>query len=84
METVNIPVDPPLGLLISMALRYDHSLGDRSYYTHNIQPFSKITWERKMNDTINLMRQVYEEVSGNGFYKPELEEKYTSILKDNE
>lgn len=71
----NLPKDPPIGLLISMAIRYDHGLAIPEYY-NSIGMDESGRWK----STLIIMRQLYEEVSGNGFYKPELEEKYKSYL----
>jgi len=65
-----IPKDPPEGLLLSMAIRYDHGLGVEDYYD---QPMflnmdDHASHARKLESTIGKMRQLYEEVAGKGFY----------------
>jgi hypothetical protein len=63
---------------MSMALRYDHGLGCPGYYdqpifqTHEFSP----SHAQRLESTIGTMRQIYEEVSGYGFYKPEKEAEY--------
>lgn len=62
-----LPKTPPDALLHSMAIRYDHALGCDGYYD---------TWpdaeegehERRYQAAITTMRQLYEEVSGYGFF----------------
>lgn len=54
-DTVAVPVNPPEGLLASMAMRWDHSFGLQDERTRT---FMKLQ-----------MYQVYEEVVGRGFYQ---------------
>lgn len=74
---VSLPKDPPPGLLMSMALRYDHSLGCPGYYDDEIYTCRGISHKQRLEGTLTIMRQLYEEVAGYGFYKPELEGKYS-------
>ena len=67
----NLPQEPPEGLLMSMALRYDHALGCPGYYD---QPFIKernlgATHEQILNSTLGTMAKLYDEVAGYWFYK---------------
>ena len=63
-----LPKTPPDGLLHSMAIRYDHGLGLPGYYD-TFPDTDEGAHERKYQATIRIMSQLYEEVSGYGFYK---------------
>lgn len=80
-ELPRIPAAPTPGLLMSMALRYDHGLGCPGYYDQ-LAAFSgntsQPTHEQRLKATLSTMRQLHEEVSGRGFYRPELEEAYAA------
>lgn len=63
-------VEPPEGVLESMAIRYDHGLAVPGYYD---QPMftngcSEVTHQDRLESTIRIMRQLREEAVGNGFY----------------
>jgi len=76
----SLPKEPPKELLMSMALRWDHALGRPGYYD---QPFIKqasVTHKMKLDSTLVLMRKLYEEVAGYGFYKPENKEQYSELF----
>lgn len=75
-----VPAEPPPGLLMSMALRYDHGLGCPGYYDSAIFASSGITHAKRLDATLRTMRQLWEEVSGNGFYRPEKEAEYADML----
>jgi hypothetical protein len=61
-----LPVEPPAGLLYSMALRYRHDFGlDRD--PDQIIGCGCTPDEREA--TLRVMRQLYEEISGHGFFK---------------
>lgn len=76
-----LPKEPPPGLLMSMAIRYDHSLGLPGYYDQKMfQPLST-THAEKLEATLAIMRQIYEEVSGHGFWSPEKEQLYKERLE---
>lgn len=68
--------EPSLGLLMSMAIRYDHGLGVPGYYDQ--QPFagSGPTHAQRLASTISTMRQLYEEASGHGFYSESRDADY--------
>lgn len=76
-----IPKKPTDGMLMSMAIRSDHGLGLPGYYDSPLFG-GKITHQQRLDSTISSMRQLYEEVAGEGFYNPNLEEDYKR-LKDN-
>lgn len=65
-----LPIEPPEGLLHSMAIRYDHGLAIPQYYDQLSchQSTSDGAHEDNYNHTITLMRQLYEEVAGHGFF----------------
>ena len=69
-----LPKEPPPGLLMSMAIRYDHGLGCPGYYDQ--MKFDGQTHAQRLEATLRTMRQLYEEVSGYGFYTPEKEAEY--------
>ena len=66
---VIIPKIPSEGLLVSMAMRWDHSFGFNQSYTPH---------ERR--SLMRSMGQIYQEVSGQGFYNPEKENRYVNII----
>lgn len=80
-----LPKDPPPGLLMSMAMRYDHALGMPGYYDElNLMmnaPTGTPTHAERLDATLRTMRQLYEEVSGNGFYSPEKEAWYAEAAR---
>lgn len=57
---MNLPQNPPDGLLWNMALRYDHGLGCDGYY--DIINNESGYHERRVQSTLRQMRQLYEEV----------------------
>jgi hypothetical protein len=63
------PVDPSPGLLMSMAIRYDHALGLPGYYDGALFSGSGVTHAQRLESTLRTMRQLWEEVVGQGFYK---------------
>ena len=67
-EFTPLPKDPPQGLLESMAVRYDHGLGCEGYYDQPLYD-SYPSHQEKWDSTLVTMRQLYEEVSGHGFYQ---------------
>lgn len=75
-----LPKEPPLALLISMAVRSDHGLGVPGYYDQAIFGGDGIGHARRLEAAIGTMRQLYEEVSGHGFYNPEREGFYLALL----
>ena len=77
---MNLPKDPPPGLLMSMAIRYDHALGCEGYYDQELFGNKPGEHQRRLEATLRTMRQLYEEVSGYGFYKPELETQYAKLV----
>jgi len=76
---VLISKTPPEELLISMAVRDDHGLGCPGYYDQAIFSGDGITHARRMEIRIADMRKVYEEVAGEGFYKPEYADRYRAM-----
>lgn len=60
-----LPKDPPAELLLSMALRFDHGLGLPGYYD---SLYGEGEHELRLQSTLAQMRQLYEEVSGYGFF----------------
>lgn len=77
-DVVTIPVNPTDGLLMSMALRYDHGLGLAGYYDQ-FPRWEGDTHEKRLAATISDMRKIHEEVVGTGFYRPEKEADYIAM-----
>lgn len=73
---MELPKEPPLGLLVSMAIRFDHGLGCGGYYDFLLGDGEH---DKRMNYTLGVMRQLYEEVNGHGFYSTEREEHYAKM-----
>ena len=64
-----LPKEPPPALLYSMAMRYRHDFG----LDHNDNsPMSAGCTPAEREAIILLMRQLYEEVAGYGFYQPKV------------
>lgn len=62
-----IPAEPPLELLVSMAVRFDHGFGLLSHRTQQMR--------------IGQMRQLYEEIAGTGFFHESRKAFYLGMLK---
>ncbi len=68
---VIVPREPTDELLKSMAIRYDHGLGIPGYYDENPitgEP-NEINHDARLKTVLGIMRQLHEEVVGEGFYK---------------
>lgn len=78
----DMPQEPPPGLLMSMAIRYDHGLGMPGYYD-SLNQCTSIpggpTHAQRLESTLRTMRQLYEEVSGYGFYSKAREAEYAAL-----
>jgi hypothetical protein len=83
-----LPKEPPPGLLMSMAIRYDHALGLPGYYDQ----MAAVWWmgttpspshAERLESTLRTMRQLYEEVAGHGFYSPEEEAEYAALAAEH-
>lgn len=70
---------PSPGLLMSMALRYDHGIGFPGYYDQDMFRIEGVTHAQRLSATLTTMRQLWEEVVGKGFYKPEKESEYVAM-----
>lgn len=81
--TPPLPEEPLPGLLMSMAIRYDHGLGCRGYYDHPMFTTNGITHQQRLESALRTMRQLYEEVAGFGFYTPEREAAYAAMIEGN-
>jgi hypothetical protein len=62
-----LPKEPPMELLVSMAMRVNHGFGLDDARSQEVQ--------------ISDMRKVYEEVSGHGFYSEEVKGRYSAMMK---
>jgi len=65
-DRITLPTVPPEGLLLSMAIRFDHGLGVQGYYDDPM--FGPPSHQKRLESTIRTMHQLYEEVSGSGFF----------------
>lgn len=82
-----LPKYPPPELLNSMMLRYDHALGCPGYYDQPIYSDSGLTHEQRKDSALRLMKQLYDEVAGNGFFrwkKQSFFEKLFSLFKKSQ
>lgn len=75
-ELQPLPEEPPMALLVSMAIRQDHGLGSQGYY----DMFGPGEHEKRFKLAIAEMRKIYEEVAGHGFYSVERESYYLSLV----
>jgi hypothetical protein len=73
-----VPVQPSTGLLVSMAMRWDHSFGLPAYDFGGIQ--MGYTPEMRASLLVS-MGQLHEEVVGTGFYRADREARYTGIVE---
>lgn len=63
----NLPKEPPRELLYSMAFRYRHDFGlDKD---PEAGPLQCGTTPEERESILRTMRELYEEVSGHGFYQ---------------
>lgn len=76
------------GLLISMAIRYDHSFGMEDWFA--ISAKNKRPLYEKQIDILDKVAEIYradgngdvqliEEMTGEGFYRPDLESSYVNM-----
>jgi hypothetical protein len=76
----DMPKEPPLGLLMSMAIRFDHGLGVPGYYDSEwFRRPGQPSHKQRVEATLTMMRQLYEEVSGHGFYSTAKEAEYAAL-----
>ena len=72
---------PPVGLLVSMAIRLDHGLGCPGYYDSPAFSASGLTHKRRLEAATSTARQLWEEVVGQGFYSPQREQYYAQLAQ---
>ena len=77
-----VPATPSQGRLMSMAIRYDHALGMPGYYDSIAQCPGEHA--RRVEGTLTWMRQLYEEATGQGFYRLELESRYVTLYQESQ
>jgi hypothetical protein len=65
---------------MSIAMRLDHGLGVPGYYDDPMFASSGLTHEQRLNAALADARRAYEEVTGQGFYKPEREAEYAALV----
>ena len=67
LATVVVPRRPPMARLVSMATRYRHDFGlDKDPSS----PLSAGLTDKERQVILEMMRQIYEEATGQGFYQP--------------
>lgn len=76
-DYVLVPVEPSDGLLMSMAIRYDHGLGMDCYYD---ALYGEGEQKKRLDAALRTMRQLHEEVVGKGFYSQERDAEYKAML----
>lgn len=77
-----LPKEPPIGLLMSMAIRYDHGLGCPGYYDQPMMQAlsaTPLTHAQRLQGVLTTMRQLYEEVAGYGFHSAERDADYAGL-----
>lgn len=74
-----VPKVPTPGLLMSMALRFDHALGCPGHYDQPPMSMFGVTHSQRLQATLQSMSKAHEEVVGAGFYRPDNEEHYASM-----
>ena len=69
---VVVPAKPTDECLHSMAVRYDHGLGMDGHYDNSIFDKSPTPHKhaQRLESTKRTMNQLYEEATGQGFYRP--------------
>ena len=67
-EVMRLPQNPPEGLLMSMAVRYDHGLGCPGYY----DMLGVGEHYKRQQTVLGVMSQLYEEIAGYGYYRGEV------------
>lgn len=72
------PAEPPPGLLMSMVIRMDHGLGVPGYYDQPMFGSDAPTHKQRLEAALVTARQMWEEVVGQGFYRPERESFYAA------
>lgn len=74
--------EPPPGLLMSMAIRMDHCLGVPGYYDsfEHTGGATVASHQQRLDAALATARQMWEEVTGRGFYRPEREAEYAERL----
>ena len=72
LSFVSVPLIPEAECIESMCLRYDHSFGFKKMLVETADPWRYETdeeFERRRDSIRNTMRQLYEEATGQGFFK---------------
>lgn len=64
---------------MSMAIRMDHGLGVPGHYDQPIFADSGLTHQQRLDGALRTARQMWEEVVGQGFYRPEKEAEYARL-----
>lgn len=79
-DRATFPLEPTDGLLMSMAMRFDHSIASPGLHDRINDLFpDSATHAQTLASTIATMRQLHEEVVGTGYYSPELEGFYAGL-----
>jgi hypothetical protein len=75
---VVVPKVPTPGLLMSIAIRLDHAIGMPGYYDQ-FSESSPGTHARRLELLLSDARRAHEEITGQGFYDPESEQRYANM-----
>ncbi len=79
--SVKIPEEPSEGILMSMAMRYDHALGFPGFYDQDLTRTPGVTHAQRLASALTTMRKLYEEVARRGFYQDDKECFYASTAQ---
>jgi hypothetical protein len=80
VDVAVVPRTPPVGLLISRAIRRDHGLGQRGFYDDPaLVAAGGATHLMRMESATRSMRQVHEEVVGRGYYSAQRDAEYVAL-----
>lgn len=67
---------------MSMAIRFDHGLGVPGYYDPLLAAGAAVdSHAKRLESTLRTMRQLYEEISGYGFYSKAKENEYAALAR---
>lgn len=66
---LSVPATPEAACIESMCSRYDHSFGLKRYIYSKKREETDEEFECRRDGTRRIMRQLYEEATGQGFFK---------------
>jgi hypothetical protein len=80
LSGVRVPVEPTDGLLMSIAMRFDHAIAMPGFYDQQMLGGKPGDHARRLSSLIADARRAHEEIVGKGFYAPEREDDYKASL----